>query len=94
MPQEVIKKNHMDVAWHEYTDENGGNVPVVDSSKGWKNTGYPIATIYLGDYIHYRTCGDYVSLMRYRSMESEKFHEYTGRSTWHYVYGGYWSDVH
>ena len=22
----------MDVAWHEYTDENGGNVPVVDSS--------------------------------------------------------------
>ena len=32
MPQEVIKKNHMDVAWHEYTDENGGNVPVVDSS--------------------------------------------------------------
>ena len=67
MPQEVIKKNHMDVAWHEYTDENGGNVPVVDSS---------------------------IALMRYRSMESEKFHEYTGRSTWHYVYGGYWSDVH
>ena len=32
MPQEVIKKNHMDVAWHEYTDEKGGNVPVVDSS--------------------------------------------------------------
>lgn len=32
MPQEVIKKNHMDVAWHEYTDENGENVPVVDSS--------------------------------------------------------------
>lgn len=32
MPQEVIKKNHMDVAWYEYTDENGGNVPVVDSS--------------------------------------------------------------
>lgn len=31
MPQEVIKKNHMDVAWHEYTDENGGNVPAVDS---------------------------------------------------------------
>ena len=32
MPQEVIKKNHMDVAWHEYTDENGENVPVVDPS--------------------------------------------------------------
>ena len=81
MPQEVIKKNHMDVAWHEYTDENGGNVPVVDSSIAEK------ASI-IG------RVGDYVSLMRYRSMESEKFHEYTGRSTWHYVYGGYWSDVH
>ena len=34
MSQEVIKKNHMDVAWHEYTDENGENVPVVDSYAG------------------------------------------------------------
>ena len=81
MPQEVIKKNHMDVAWHEYTDENGENVPVADVQHRRES-------------IRYRTCGDYVSLMRYRSMESEKFHEYTGRSTWHYVYGGYWSDVH
>ena len=81
MPQEVIKKNHMDVAWHEYTDENGKNVPVVDSSIAEKAS--VIGRV-----------GDYVSLMRYRSMESEKFHEYTGRSTWHYVYGGYWSDVH
>ena len=32
MPQEVIKKNHMDVAWHEYTDENGENIPVVNAS--------------------------------------------------------------
>ena len=32
MPQEVIKKNHMDVAWHEYTDENGENIPVSDAS--------------------------------------------------------------
>lgn len=32
MPQELIKKNHMDVAWHECTDENGENVPVVNAS--------------------------------------------------------------
>lgn len=81
MPQEVIKKNHMDVAWHEYTDENGGNVPVVDSSIAEK------ASIIGRVGIMFLSCGT-------RSMESEKFHEYTGRSTWHYVYGGYWSDVH
>ena len=23
MMQPVIRKNHMDIAWHEYTDENG-----------------------------------------------------------------------
>ena len=81
MPQEVIKKNHMDVAWHEYTDENGENVPVVRCQHRRES-------------IHYRTCGDYVSLMRYRSLESKKFHEHIGRSTWHYMYGGYWSDVY
>ena len=32
MPQEVIKKKHFDVACHDYTDDNGENVPVVDSS--------------------------------------------------------------
>ena len=71
MPQEVIKKNHMDVAWHEYTDENGENVPVVDSSIAEK------ASVIGRVGIMFLSC-----------------HEYTGRSTWHYVYGGYWSDVH
>ena len=33
MPQEVIKKNHMDVAWHEYTDENG-ETPESSGKKG------------------------------------------------------------
>lgn len=30
--QQVIRKNHMDIAWHEYTDENGENVPVTQAS--------------------------------------------------------------
>ena len=76
MPQEVIKKNHMDVAWHEYTDENGGNVPAVDSIIAEK------ASIIGRVGIMLLSCG------------TGAFHEYTGRSTWHYVYGGYWSDVH
>ncbi len=32
MPQEVIKKNHMDVAWHEYTDVKLGTVYVTQRS--------------------------------------------------------------
>ena len=28
MMQPVIRKNHMDIAWHEYTDENGADIPV------------------------------------------------------------------
>ena len=80
MQLERVRKNHMDVEWHEYTDENG---QILRYKCKHHRKGF-----------HYRTCGDYVALMRYRSMESEKFHEYTGRSTWHYVYGGYWSDVH
>ena len=30
--QQAIRKNHMDIAWHEYIDENGGNVPVTEAS--------------------------------------------------------------
>ena len=30
--QQIIRKNHMDIAWHEYTDENGENIPVSDAS--------------------------------------------------------------
>ena len=26
--QQLIRKNHMDISWHEYTDEDGANVPV------------------------------------------------------------------
>ena len=28
MSQSTIRKNHMDVLWHEYTDNNGENIPV------------------------------------------------------------------
>ena len=30
MMQPVIRKNHMDIAWHEYTDENGADIPVTN----------------------------------------------------------------
>ena len=32
MQPEMIRKNHMDVEWHEYTDENGKNTPVINAS--------------------------------------------------------------
>ena len=32
MMQPVIRKNHMDIAWHEYTDENGADIPVTQAS--------------------------------------------------------------
>lgn len=32
MQPEVVKKNHMDVEWHEYTDTNGENTPVINAS--------------------------------------------------------------
>lgn len=32
MMQPVIRKNHMDIAWHEYTDENGADLPVTQAS--------------------------------------------------------------
>jgi len=30
--QQMIRKNHMDIAWHEYTDENGADIPVAQAS--------------------------------------------------------------
>ena len=30
--RQMIRKNHMDIAWNEYTDENGGNIPVTQAS--------------------------------------------------------------
>ena len=30
--QQMIRKNHMDIAWHEYTDENGEDIPVTQAS--------------------------------------------------------------
>ena len=29
---QMIRKNHMDIAWHEYTDENGEDIPVTQAS--------------------------------------------------------------
>lgn len=30
--QQIIRKNHMDISWHEYTDEGGADVPVTQAS--------------------------------------------------------------
>ena len=30
--RQMIRKNHMDIAWHAYTDENGGDIPVTQAS--------------------------------------------------------------
>ena len=30
--QQITRKNHMDIAWHEYTDENGADIPVTQAS--------------------------------------------------------------
>ena len=32
MRGEAIRKNHMDILWHEYTDQNGENKPVTEAS--------------------------------------------------------------
>ena len=32
MRGETIRKNHMDILWHEYTDQNGENKPVTETS--------------------------------------------------------------
>ena len=32
MQLERVRKNHMDVEWHEYTDENGKNTPIINAS--------------------------------------------------------------
>ena len=35
--RQMIRKNHMDIAWHEYTDENGGNIPVTQASLWYRS---------------------------------------------------------
>ena len=32
MHEQIIRKNHMDILWHEYTDQNGENKPVTEAS--------------------------------------------------------------
>ena len=32
MREETIRKNHMDILWHEYTEQNGENKPVTEAS--------------------------------------------------------------
>ena len=62
--QQMIRKNHMDIAWHEYTDENGADIPVTQASLTEK------ASI-IG------RVGN-VSVLWNWCMASEKFDEYTG----------------
>ncbi len=32
MQEQIIRKNHMDILWHEYTDQDGENKPVTEAS--------------------------------------------------------------
>lgn len=50
MQPEMVRKNHMDVEWHEYTDANGQNTPVINASiteklplsDVWESCFYPV----------------------------------------------------
>ncbi len=66
MQTQKIRKNHMDILWHEYTDKGGEEIPVTQASLTEK------ASI-VG------RVGDYASLLWNRSLESEKFYERTSR---------------
>ena len=53
----------MDISWHEYTDEDGANVPVTQAS--------------LTKGIHYWTSWDYVTFLWNWCLAGQKFYEYT-----------------
>ena len=80
MQTQKIRKNHMDILWHEYTDKGGEEIPVTQVK-------------FDGESINCRKSGDYASLLWNRSLESEKFYERTSRRDGDNVYSGYWSDV-
>lgn len=64
MMQPVIRKNHMDIAWHEYTDENGADIPVTQASLTEKASIIGRVGI--------------MFVLWNRSMASQKFDEYAG----------------
>ena len=49
MSETMIRKNHMDVLWHEYTDKEGQNLPVVQASLTEKAS---IIGIFMPEHIH------------------------------------------
>ena len=81
MQLERVRKNHMDVEWHEYTDENGK-----------KYSRYKCE--HHGKGFHYRTCRDYVFILWNWSMESPKLYECPGGSNGDYLHHRYRADVH
>ena len=76
--QQVIRKNHMDIAWHEYTDEGGADKPVTEASLTEK------ASIIGRVGIMFLSCGTGAWRVR-------KFHEYTGRNHGDHMYRRYWA---
>ena len=78
--QQMIRKNHMDIAWHEYTDENGEDIS--------GHAGKPD-----GEGIDHRACRNHASVLRHGSVACQKFYEYTCRDYGNYLYGRYRSDV-
>ena len=77
--QQMIRKNHMDIAWHEYTDENGEDIPVTQASLTEK------ASIIGRVGIMLLSCG---------SVACQKFYEYTCRGYGNYLHGRYRPDVY
>ena len=80
MSQPAIRKNHMDVLWHEYTDNNGENIPVTQASLTEK------ASIIGRVGIMLLSCGT-------GCMACTKFHEYACGGDGRNLYSGYWSNV-
>lgn len=80
MQTQKIRKNHMDILWHEYTDKGGEETPVTQSSLREK------ASIVGRVGIMLLSCGT-------DCMESEKLYECSGRRDGDYLHSRYWSDV-
>ena len=80
MQTQKIRKNHMDILWHEYTDKGGEEIPVTTGKSD-------------GESFDCRKSWDYASLLWNRSLESEEFYECSGRRDGDYLYSRYRPDV-
>ena len=85
MSQTIVKKNHMDIPWHDFTDAEKDE-PVSPDCTSRKKGGASIKGEPKRKSLCYRQGGNDVSLLRNGSVACEKFHE-------HHV-GMYGTDLH